>query len=84
MPPYSTLDIISQKILFVKRFKTFLKNFSKTLEKQICLCYNVKVRKYECKVCIMQRYFVFDEYILTLRLTSELVDLRVGYAKRNQ
>ena len=35
-------------------------------------------------VCIMQSYFAFGEYILTLRLTSELVDLRVGYAKRIQ
>jgi hypothetical protein len=32
----------------------------------------------------MQRYFAFGEYIHTLRLTSELVDLRVGYAKRIQ
>ena len=31
-----------------------------------------------------QSYFAFGEYIRTLRLTSELVDLRVGYAKRIQ
>ena len=30
----------------------------------------------------MQRYFAFCEDIHTLRLTSELVDIRVGYAKR--
>ena len=35
-------------------------------------------------VRIIKRYFAFGEYIHTLRLTSELVDLRVGYAKRIQ
>ena len=35
-------------------------------------------------VRIIKRYFAFGEYIRTLRLTSELVDLRVGYAKRIQ
>ena len=35
-------------------------------------------------VCITERYFAFGEYIRTLRLTSKLVDLRVGYAKRIQ
>ena len=29
----------------------------------------------------MERYLAFSENIPTLRLTSELVDLRVGYAK---
>ena len=33
---------------------------------------------------IIKRYFAYGEYIRTLRLTSELVDLRVGYAKRIQ
>ena len=28
-----------------------------------------------------QRYFAFGEYTHPLRLTSELVDLRVGYAQ---
>ena len=32
-------------------------------------------------VCIMERYFAFGEDTHTLRLTSELVDLRVGYAQ---
>ena len=31
-----------------------------------------------------QRYFAYGEYTLALRLTSELVDLRAGYAKRIQ
>ena len=35
-------------------------------------------------IAASQRYFAFGEYIRTLRLTSELVDLRVGYAKRIQ
>ena len=35
-------------------------------------------------VRIIKRYFAYGEYIRTLRLTSELVDLRVGYAKRIQ
>ena len=34
--------------------------------------------------CITERYFAYGEYIHTLRLTSLLVDLRVGYAKRIQ
>ena len=34
-----------------------------------------------CTVCIMERYLAFGEDTHTLRLTSELVDLRVGYAK---
>ena len=29
----------------------------------------------------MERYLAYGEDIHTLRLTSELVDLRVGYAK---
>ena len=29
----------------------------------------------------METYFAFGEYTHTLRLTSELVDLRAGYAK---
>ena len=33
-------------------------------------------------VCITESYFAFGEDTHTLRLTSELVDLRVGYAKR--
>ena len=32
-------------------------------------------------VCITERYFAYGEDTRTLRLTSELVDLRVGYAK---
>ena len=32
-------------------------------------------------VCITESYFAFGEDTHTLRLTSELVDLRVGYAK---
>ena len=32
--------------------------------------------------CIKAGYFACGEDTLTLRLTSELVDLRVGYAKR--
>ncbi len=32
-------------------------------------------------VCIMESYFALGEDTHTLRLTSELVDLRVGYAK---
>ena len=35
-------------------------------------------------VRIIKSYFAFGEYIHTLCLTSELVDLRVGYAKRIQ
>ena len=35
-------------------------------------------------VRIIKSYFAYGEYIRTLRLTSELVDLRVGYAKRIQ
>ena len=32
-------------------------------------------------VCITEGYLAFSENIHTLRLTSKLVDLRVGYAK---
>ena len=32
-------------------------------------------------VCIMESYFVLRRRYPTLRLTSKLVDLRVGYAK---
>ena len=32
-------------------------------------------------VCITESYLAFGEDTHTLRLTSELVDLRVGYAK---
>ena len=35
-------------------------------------------------VCITEGYFAYGEDTHTLRLTSELVDLRVGYAKRIQ
>ena len=31
--------------------------------------------------CITERYFTYGEYTYTLRLTSELVDLRAGFAK---
>ena len=30
----------------------------------------------------MEAYFAYGEDVRALRLTSELVDLRVGYAKR--
>ena len=33
-------------------------------------------------VCITEGYFALGEDTHALRLTSELVDLRVGYAKR--
>ena len=35
-------------------------------------------------VCILQSYFALGEYTLPLRLTSKLVDLRAGNAKRIQ
>ena len=35
----------------------------------------------KCTVCITEGYFAYGEDTHTLRLTSELVDLRVGYAK---
>ena len=34
-----------------------------------------------CTVCIKERYIAYGEDTHTLRLTSALVDLRVGYAK---
>ena len=36
----------------------------------------------KCYSMHLAEVFCFRKYILTLRLTSKLVDLRVGYAKR--
>ena len=51
-----------------------------------CLTISRKKRKtHKIKyvaVCIKEGYLAFGENTHTLRLTSELVDLRVGYAKR--
>ena len=51
------------------------------------MCYNnLRVIKKHASLFFisMQRYFAYGEYTLALRLTSELVDLRAGYAKRIQ
>ena len=47
-----------------------------------CECHNFVIKNVYS--CITERYFTYGEYTHTLRLTSKLVDLRVGYAKRIQ
>ena len=47
-----------------------------------CEWQNPRFKMYTVR--IIKRYFTFGEDIRTLRLTSKLVDLRVGYAKRIQ
>ena len=73
----------------VKVWKIFSKFRKKIKKKSVVsipffenICYTLKARKmYSAH---HKRYFAFGEDIRTLRLTSELVDLRVGYAKRIQ
>ena len=76
-------------VLFSIRAKDGKKTFLKILEKDKkgvdfskFVCYNSIVAYESNTVCIyMQRYFAYGENIRPLHLTSELVDLRVGYAK---
>ena len=90
---YATASVNSM-LSSINSFFSYLdikKEIVKSIDFYFRVCYNIRANNFliifvavKCTVRIIKSYFAYVEDIRTLRLTSELVELRVGYAKRIQ